>query len=304
MEMIVLAALSFAALSAAIWQWWQRRQLQQAVYDYADQLDRTLSAMLDGRALDARMGQDDDLWGHTNERLLQLARQTAEERAALSDEREALQSLVADISHQTKTPLANIQLYLERLETSGDRSLLPKLTAQVAKLDFLLANMVKVSRLETGAITIRKEFAPLAPTLAAALSAVVLHAEEKEIRLSAEVEEGLSLSHDRKWTEEAVFNLLDNAVKYTPCGGSVSLRVVRGPTFTEIRVSDTGKGIARERQGAIFTRFYREPEVHASDGAGLGLYLARMIVERQGGFIEVASEEGRGSTFTIDLPNP
>ena len=303
MEMIVLAAVSFAALSAAIWQWWRRRQLQQAVYDYADQLDQTLSAMLDGRAPDARMGRDDDLWGHTNERLLQLARQTAEERAALSDERAALQALVTDISHQTKTPLANIQLYLERLEECGDLSLLPKLAAQVAKLDFLLASMVRISRLETGAITICKESALLTPTLAEAFAAIVPHAEEKGICLSAEVDERISLSYDRKWTAEAVFNLLDNAVKYTSAGGAVSLRVERGPIFTEIRVSDTGKGIARERQGAIFTRFYREPEVHASEGAGLGLYLARLIVERQGGFIEVDSEESQGSTFTINLPN-
>ena len=83
----------------------------------------------------------------------------------------------------------------------------------------------------------------------------------------------------------------------------MTLSVCRQPVFTQIRVEDTGKGIAQERQGAIFTRFYREPEVHESEGAGLGLYLARGIVERQGGFIEVASEPGRGSVFTINLPH-
>ena len=83
----------------------------------------------------------------------------------------------------------------------------------------------------------------------------------------------------------------------------MSVRVERGPVFTQIAVRDNGKGIARERQGAIFARFYREPEVHDSEGAGLGLYLTRGIIERQGGFVEVSSEPERGSVFTINLPN-
>ena len=86
-------------------------------------------------------------------------------------------------------------------------------------------------------------------------------------------------------------------------GGAVSVRVERGPVFTQIAVRDNGKGIARERQGAVFARFYREPEVHDSEGAGLGLYLTRGIIERQGGFVEVSSEPERGSVFTINLPN-
>ena len=175
--------------------------------------------------------------------------------------------------------------------------------AQVGKLDFLLASMVKISRLETGAITIRKTRAAIASTLAEALAAVVPQAENKHIRLSAEVDDALLLEHDPKWTAEAVYNLLDNAVKYTAEGGAVSVRVERGPVFTQIAVRDNGKGIARERQGAVFARFYREPEVHDSEGAGLGLYLTRGIIERQGGFVEVSSEPERGSVFTINLPN-
>lgn len=304
MEMIGLALLVFAAAGVAGWQWLARRRMQRDVEAYAAAFDRAVNALLAGQPLPRQVAASDDLWGHTQERMLRLSQQIAHERAALAGEKDALQALVADISHQTKTPLANIQLYLERLETGNNDPALPeKMAAQVNKLDFLLASMVKISRLETGAITIRKRSTPLAETLADALAAVVPKAEAKQIRLSAEVDETLVLSHDRKWTEEAIYNLLDNAVKYTPVGGSVGVTVHRGPVFTQIVVHDNGKGIARERQGAIFTRFYREPEVHESEGAGLGLYLARMLVERQGGFIEVASEAGCGSTFTINLPD-
>lgn len=301
MEMMILA---LAAALVALWQWARRRRMQRDVEDYAARLDQAVNALLAGEPLSARIAAEDDLWGHTNERLLRLANQIERERAALSVEKDALKSLVSDISHQTKTPLANIRLYLERLE-SGERddALLTKMDAQVGKLDFLLASMVKISRLETGAITIRKTRTPIAPTLAEALAAVVPQAENKHIRLSAEVDDALVLEHDPKWTAEAVYNLLDNAVKYTAEGGAVSVRVERGPVFTQIAVRDNGKGIVRERQGAIFARFYREPEVHDSEGAGLGLYLTRGIIERQGGFVEVSSEPERGSVFTINLPN-
>ena len=301
MEMMLLA---LVAALVALWQWARRRRMQRDVEDYAARLDQAVNALLAGEPLSARITAEDDLWGYTNERLLRLANQIERERAALSAEKDALKSLVSDISHQTKTPLANIRLYLERLE-SGERddALLEKMDAQVEKLNFLLASMVKISRLETGAITIRKTRAPIAPTLAEALAAVVPQAENKHIRLSVEVDDALVLEHDPKWTAEAVYNLLDNAVKYTAEGGAVSVCVERGPVFTQIAVHDNGKGIARERQGAIFARFYREPEVHDSEGAGLGLYLTRGIIERQGGFVEVSSEPERGSVFTINLPN-
>lgn len=304
MEMMALVVLVLALAVAVLGLWLRLRRQRADVEAYAEHIDRALGDLLVERPLDARIAATDDLWGHTNERLLRLSQAQMRRTEALQREQRSLQGLVADISHQTKTPLANIQLYLERLEHGAeDASLVAKLGAQVEKLDFLLANMVKISRLETGAITIRKTRAPIAPTLAEAFAAVVPQAENKHIRLSVEVDDALVLEHDPKWTAEAVYNLLDNAVKYTAEGGAVSVCVERGPVFTQIAVHDNGKGIARERQGAIFARFYREPEVHDSEGAGLGLYLTRGIIERQGGFVEVSSEPERGSVFTINLPN-
>ena len=140
MEMMLLA---LVAALVALWQWARRRRMQRDVEDYAARIDQAVNALLAGESLSARIAAEDDLWGHTNERLLRLANQIERERAALSAEKDALKSLVSDISHQTKTPLANIRLYLERLE-SGERddALLEKMDAQVEKLNFLLASMV------------------------------------------------------------------------------------------------------------------------------------------------------------------
>ena len=303
MEMMALVVLLLALAVAVLGLWLRLRRQRADVEAYAEHIDRALGDLLAERSLDARIAATDDLWGQTNERLLRLSQAQMRRIEALQREQRSLQGLVADISHQTKTPLANIQLYLERLEQGAeDASLVAKLGAQVEKLDFLLANMVKISRLETGAVRIQKQQALLADTLADALSVIVPKADAKQIRLSVDYDETMTLNHDRRWTAEALANLLDNAVKYTSAGGSVGVRVVLQPVFVQIAVHDSGKGIARERQGTIFTRFYREPEVHDTEGAGLGLYLARMIVERQGGFIDVVSAPGAGSTFTINLP--
>ena len=134
------------------------------------------------------------------------------------------------------------------------------------------------------------------------MGGIVYAAEKKEIAVSVDCPEYLTLSHDSKWTAEALFNLLDNAVKYTPEGGSISVSVVAWELYVEIKVTDTGKGISESNQAAIFRRFYREEEVHDQQGVGIGLYLAREIVTRQGGYIKVISEPGQGSAFSIMLP--
>ena len=228
-----------------------------------------------------------------------------------------MKELIYDIYHQTRTPVANQKIYLEILkdmDLPGEATeFLNKLEHQTDRLDFLFQSLVKMSRLETGVIQIRKERGDLFDTLAGAMAAVVPAASKKGIAL--EVEGGgeklsgendknrLLLSHDRKWTEEAVYNLLDNAVKYTPEGGRVTLCVEKKEIFTEIHVRDTGKGIALERQAQIFTRFYREPEVQDLEGLGIGLYLTRKIAELQGGYVEVRSEAGKGADFCLFLPN-
>ena len=138
--------------------------------------------------------------------------------------------------------------------------------------------------------------------MAQAMSGIVYAAENKQISVSIDCPEDLTVAHDNKWTAEALFNLLDNAVKYTPAGGKIDVTVEQWEMYLEIKVTDTGKGISESNQAAIFRRFYREEEVHEQPGVGIGLYLAREIITQQGGYIKVVSESGKGSAFSIMLP--
>lgn len=223
------------------------------------------------------------------------------------EERKKMQELISDISHQTRTPVSNIKMYAEMLQegkngSNTEAEFLIQVREQVDKLDFLIQSMVKMSRLETGILKIRQEEALFYETLGKALGGVLPKADKKGIQISVDCSEDLKLYHDPKWTEEAIFNLLDNGVKYTEAGGRLSVRVAELEFYTQITIQDTGRGIPEARQGRIFERFYREPEVHAQEGVGLGLYLAREIITRQRGYIEVQSAPGEGSRFHIYLP--
>ena len=225
----------------------------------------------------------------------------------MEEDRQELQSLVSDISHQVKTPVSNLKMatdtLLEKPITEAERTdFIRGIRTQTDKLDFLFQALVKTSRLETGVIQLDKKVCNLYDTVAQAMSGIVYAAEKKEISVSVNCPEKLMLSHDSKWTAEALFNLLDNAVKYTSAGGKISVSVVQWEMYVEIKVADNGKGISESNQAAIFRRFYRGEEVHSEPGVGIGLYLAREIITRQGGYIKVVSAPGNGSAFSIMLP--
>lgn len=139
-------------------------------------------------------------------------------------------------------------------------------------------------------------------TLAQAMSGIVYGTENKEIAVTVDCPQDLNLCHDCKWTSEALFNILDNAVKYTPARGRISVSVEQWEMYVKVDIMDTGKGIFEGNQAAIFRRFYREEEVHNEPGVGIGLYLAREIITRQGGYIKVTSEVDKGSTFSVFIP--
>lgn len=306
MEAMILTGFLLSAAAAAF-AFWKSARLKRDIYSYTQKLEAAIDRMLRGEELEAVLCEKDDLWGKISESLVRLSHLYTHKNMEISEEKAQLKELISDISHQTKTPMANIKLYSEMIADEKDpakiREYLEKLNGQTDKLDFLLQSMVKMSRLETETIKIQKQPALLAGTLAMAVSNVVIKAEKKNIRIDVQYDERLVLNHDKKWTAEALFNVLDNAVKYTDCGGNIHIAVCRQELFTRISVQDTGKGIAPERQASVFTRFYREPEVHDSEGIGIGLYLAREIITLQNGYMEVRSEPGRGSTFFIYLPN-
>lgn len=281
--------------------------LKKDIYDFTHKLDKSLNILLNGRKLDNSICEQDDLWGTVYDKLYRISNLHTRKNQEITSEKENLKELVSDISHQIKTPLSNIKLYLEMLtdETAlaENTETIEKMGEQVGKLDFLFQSMIKMSRLETGTIKIQKKRNAISDTLAAAIGAAIPKADKKNIQIHVEYDETHRLNHDIKWTGEAIFNILDNAVKYTESGGFIWISVEQGEIFTKISIKDTGKGIPLERHGTIFNRFYREPEVHDNEGVGIGLYLAREIVSMQNGYIEVQSEVGKGSIFNIYLPN-
>ena len=270
-------------------------------------LCRTLDNMIDGNEELQKSNDSETLFARINHRLIRLYEIMQENRHKVDMERQELQMLISDISHQVKTPVSNLQMVTDTLLTKPvseeeRMDFLQGIRSQTDKLDFLFQALVKTSRLETGAIRLEKKDSSLFHTLAQAMSSIVYAAEKKEIAVSVDCPENLIISHDSKWTSEALFNLLDNAVKYTPPGGKISVSVVLWEMYVELKVTDTGKGISESNQASIFRRFYREEEVHEQQGVGIGLYLAREIVTRQGGYIKVVSEPGHGSEFSIMLP--
>ena len=225
--------------------------------------------------------------------------------ARLTEDRARVQGLIADISHQTKTPIANLLLYAGLLadkDLPDDcRGYVEQLTAQAEKLQFLIESMVKAGRLETGVIAVQPRPADVGALTQAAVQSALPEAERRSVQLSRLPAE-VGACFDPKWTQEALGNLIDNAIKYTPAGGSVTVSVTPYELFCRIDVADTGPGIPEDEQGRIFERFYRSPTVRDAQGVGLGLYLAREIAAANGGYIKVTSRPGNGSTFSLFLP--
>ena len=294
-------------LCAFFWIWLLVLFFGKRLSHLTSNLCRTLDNMIDGNEELQKSNDSETLFARINHRLIRLYEIMQKNRHKIDMERQELQMLISDISHQVKTPVSNLQMVTDTLLTKPvseeeRMDFLQGIRSQTDKLDFLFQALVKTSRLETGAIRLEKKDSSLFHTLAQAMSSIVYAAEKKEIAVSVDCPENLIISHDSKWTSEALFNLLDNAVKYTPSGGKISVPVVQWEMYVEVKVTDTGKGISESNQAAIFRRFYREEEVHDQQGVGIGLYLAREIVTRQGGYIKVVSELGQGSEFSIMLP--
>ena len=274
---------------------------------FTNDLCRILDGMISGNEEPEELQDSETLFARIDHRLSRLYSIMQENRRKVDAERTELQMLVSDISHQVKTPVANLKMVTDTLlskpVTETERSdFLQGIRSQTDKLDFLFQALVKTSRLETGTIRLEKKDSLLFDTLAMACSEIVYDAEKKDISVSVDCPEDLRLCHDSKWTAEALFNLLDNAVKYTPASGKIVVTVEQWEMYVKVNIADTGKGISESNQAAIFRRFYREDGVHDKTGVGIGLYLAREIVTMQGGYIKVSSEIGKGAVFSVFLP--
>lgn len=268
-------------------------------------LDAMLEAAIDGRFTEETY--DESRLSALESRLARYLTASTLSARKVQEQKDQISALISDISHQTKTPVANLQLYAQLLAeqplTPQGTECVQAISAQADKLQILIEALVKTSRLENGILAVHPEPSELAPVVDRAAAQYAPRASEKGITLTVTPIEGNAV-FDPKWTEEALCNLLDNGVKYTPPGGAVTVAVKNYELFSAIQVSDTGPGIPETEQAKIFGRFYRGAGNYREEGVGIGLYLTRKIAEKQGGYVKVESMPGKGSTFSLFLPRP
>lgn len=224
-------------------------------------------------------------------------------------EKERIKELVTDISHQLKTPLASLKMSYEIMTSSEfteeeQKEFLNHGKDEIEKLQILLSSLIKVSRLEANMIEIIPVKAKIKETIIRAVETVYMKADEKSIMIEMEEFKEMELYFDPKWTQEVFINILDNAVKYSSPDTSIIIRVSEMISFILIEIEDEGIGIERKEYSKIFQRFYRgnKKEVIEQEGSGVGLYLARKILEEQGGTIRVKKGAKKGSIFSMTLP--
>lgn len=238
---------------------------------------------------------------------LRIQEKIAYEIGLATKEKEQVKSLVSNMSHQLKTPLSNVVMYQEMLEGTLDgeqrQIFLQKMKIQIRKLDWMLQSLFRMVMLEQGAMAFEAGALPIKDTLLLAVNTVYEKAEQKKIRICMEPFTDFPLYHDRKWTAEVFSNVLENAVKYSPTESRIEICVSHMELFTQIRFTDYGIGIRREEFTQIFQRFYRSREVAEIEGSGIGLYLSRLILEQEKGYLTVESEYGTGSVFSVFLQN-
>lgn len=223
-------------------------------------------------------------------------------------EKEAIKSLISNMSHQLKTPLSNITIYCELLEninisTLQKKEFLQKMKNETFKIDWLLQSLFKMTKLEDGVIEFEVEELLIKDTLIQSISTIFNKAEAKNIRVNLEPFSDIKLVHNKKWTIEAIVNVLENAIKYSPSDSTITISVIKMELYTKITIKDEGIGIDSRELNDIFKRFYRSKNVEKQNGTGIGLYLTRLILEKENGNIIVESKLGSGYCFSIFLQN-
>jgi len=245
---------------------------------------------------------DDTLLSRLQHQLLKLRNILLTQNKLLEDEKNQIKTLISDISHQIKTPLASANTFAQLLDdelSEEERNEYTKMLREsINKLTFLTDSLIKMSRLESGIINLKTEKVILNNIILQSVKSVYLKAKEKDISIVFDNECEYEISLDFNWTAEAVTNVLDNAVKYTQRGGTVDIKISDYPSYLRLDICDNGNGIPEEEQAKIFTRFYRGENSSGVEGVGVGLYLTREILSRQNGYIKVSSD-CNGSIFSL-----
>lgn len=289
----LLAGAAFAVVALLFFRK-QRREIR-GIARYAEKIGRG------DYSLDIRDNREGDLSILKNE-IYKLTTLLREQAGALQQEKILLADALADISHQLKTPLTSLSVLNDLLSedpAEEERALfLGRMRAQLDRIEWLVSSLLKLSRLDAGAVTMKCEPVFVGALVEKALDQLSIPLEIKALRLTVEGDAAVSFAGDPRWSAEALINIIKNCIEHTPENGQLQIRYEQNPLYTVIKISDSGSGIAPEDLPHIFSRFYKGKGA-APDQVGIGLAMARAIIEKQGGDLTVHSEGGCGSEFTI-----
>ena len=263
---------------------------------------RELSAYID-KALDGNLEItefDEKELSKIKSKLIKFLYANQVKEKKINTEKNKTKDLIADISHQTKTPIANLSLYISLLEDDPKDEYIEIIKYELNKLNFLIQNLVKSSRLESDIIGLQKNQANLKDLVKDVLKEFKVTLDEKEIRVNLK-DEDLLFALDERWLKEAIHNLVDNAIKYSPKGSTINISVYKSYLNYNLDIENECKDLSEETLPKIFERFYRGRNSVSKDGLGLGLYVAREIIEKHGGNIRASLDKNR-IKFSVDFP--
>lgn len=266
---------------------------------------RMLDQLLGGEELQFPLDYQDMLPSKIRYQLMRLSEKIYGNEKQWKKEQDEIRELIAEIAHQMRHPLANLESYLGLLEQAGSererQEYLNILKDTESQLHFLTESFIKMARLEGRVIQIRAEATELSATILQSILQAKKAADAKHIFIDFTADERLETPHDANWLGEAIFNILENSVKYSPAGSVIQVRANQNEMYTRISVSDSGIGIQEGEEAQIFQRFYRGKETKGQPGFGLGLYLSREIVRLHGGFLKAKRREP-GLEISMFLP--
>ena len=275
----------------------KRQQRIEELQSYMEKLSRG------NYRLELEENANDELSGLRNE-VYRLTVQLKESAALEQRRRQALADSVANISHQLKTPMTSMTILLDNLTENEEMDettrhhFLAEVSRQLTGMSWLIAVMLKLSRLEAGVVELQRTPVEAKTLVEKCTAKLQTAAEWKDVLLDVQLQPDASLTVDENWTVEALCNIVKNAIEHSPAGSSVQITVTENEIYTEIRVADSGTGISREEREKLFQRFYRGSSA-AQDSIGIGLALAKEVVEQQHGHIQVDSQEGKGTVFSL-----
>ncbi|MCR5251634.1 MAG: HAMP domain-containing histidine kinase [Lachnospiraceae bacterium] len=264
-------------------------------------LEEMLDSALDGNFVES--AYDESRLSRLESKWKEFLGRSVLSNANLEQERQRLEKFISDISHQTKTPMTIIKMYSELLREEASRGqdasvekirgYADEICRQNERLEFLIDSLTKLSRLENGTLSLTPAEERTDTLIEESVAAVASKAAVKNIEITFRGNDEQKAVFDLKWTTEALINILDNAVKYSPEGGHIEVYAESFDMYQAIHVVDDGPGISEEDAAKIFGRFYRSSDMAQEEGVGIGLYLSREIVAKEDGYTKVVPNNKR-----------